>query len=136
MVKSTRKKQMPKSLRLIIWNKWIGDSVAKTQCPSCRVNIITIFNFDCGHICSRANGGDDSIQNIIPMCRTCNLSMGKNNAKLFIQKYHKINVLSILKKKQIERVIYDKIFDFFKKVRRIKHIKILLRIIASQSKSS
>jgi hypothetical protein len=36
-------------------------------------------NFHCAHIISRADGGTDKIDNLLPICARCNLSMGKEN---------------------------------------------------------
>ena len=47
------------------------------MCFCCNVEPITFANFECGHVQSGVNGGDDKIQNLRPICSLCNKSMGK-----------------------------------------------------------
>ena len=70
------------------------------KCYCCKTSVIEITNFDCGHIISEFNGGNISIDNLKPICGTCNTSMGTENMNEFIENYgfDKINVLSIRKK--------------------------------------
>lgn len=49
-----------------------------SECPLCS-NIISLDNFDCGHIKSRKNGGQDIVENMIPLCGKCNKSMSYVN---------------------------------------------------------
>lgn len=39
--------------------------------------------FECGHIKAVADGGDNSLANLIPVCFLCNRSVGKKNAQEF-----------------------------------------------------
>jgi 5-methylcytosine-specific restriction endonuclease McrA len=45
-------------------------------------------NFDAGHIISEYNGGEMNVDNIVPICRSCNSSMGKKNMNEYIQTHH------------------------------------------------
>lgn len=44
-------------------------------------------SFHCGHIIRQVNGGTSTIDNLIPLCVLCNLSMGKTNLDEFKEKY-------------------------------------------------
>ena len=44
-------------------------------------------NFDCGHIVAASEGGEDIVKNLVPICRLCNLSMGKENLNNFKNRY-------------------------------------------------
>ena len=74
-----KKKTVPKVMRDLAWNKWIGDNVAKHKCMCCEINEIRMNSFHCGHILAEANGGKTSIDNLRPICAACNLSMGTEN---------------------------------------------------------
>ena len=45
------------------------------------------MDFQCGHIISEFNGGDITLDNLIPLCSLCNSSMGKTNMGEFMTKH-------------------------------------------------
>ena len=45
------------------------------------------MEFHCGHIISYHNGGADSVENMRPICPSCNLSMGAENMDTFIERH-------------------------------------------------
>jgi hypothetical protein len=77
------KKRIPKILKDLTWQKWIGDEVAKTKCLCCGVNDIKMNSFHCGHVISEADGGPTTVENLRPVCATCNLSMRTQNMEKF-----------------------------------------------------
>ena len=79
----SKKKTIPKILKDHTWDKWIGDNIAKTKCMCCEINEIKMNNFHCGHVISEANGGSISIENLRPICSSCNLSMKTENMNDF-----------------------------------------------------
>jgi ribosomal protein L31 len=87
-------KVLPKKIRELVWNKYIGDTIGKTKCLCCKVTDITQMNFNCGHIISEYNNGKPEIDNLLPICSLCNMSMGKKNMNDFIKEYslHKTNI--------------------------------------------
>jgi hypothetical protein len=82
-----KKKSIPLSLKALVWNKYIGEEKGVGQCQCCRKNIIKQISFHCGHIISERNGGSTTLNNLIPLCQTCNLSMGRQNMNEFVKKY-------------------------------------------------
>ena len=74
--KSGKKEAIPKALREQVWIHYVG----KKFSSSCKVcwckNQITCFNFDCGHNIPESKGGALVLNNLRPICRNCNLSMG------------------------------------------------------------
>ena len=82
-----KKKSIPLSLKALVWNKYIGEEKGTGHCQCCRKNIIKQISFHCGHIISERNGGSTTLNNLIPLCQTCNLSMGKQNMNDFVKKY-------------------------------------------------
>ena len=49
-------------------------------------NEITCFYFDCGHNIPESKGGPTNVENLIPICRNCNLGMGN---RLTIEEWQK-----------------------------------------------
>ena len=82
-----RKAYIPKSVKVAIWNRYIGEEIGKARCPVCSNNFITQMNFHCGHIVAESMGGKTTVDNLVPVCATCNLSMGTMNLHEFRQKY-------------------------------------------------
>ena len=70
-----RKKQIPKALREQVWLKQIGKKY-EDKCPIgwCK-NTITVFDFQSGHIIPESKGGPTTLENLMPICSRCNLSM-------------------------------------------------------------
>ena len=82
-----KKKSIPLSLKALVWNKYIGEEKGVGNCQCCRKNVIKQISFHCGHIISERNGGSTTLNNLIPLCQTCNLSMGRQNMNDFVKKY-------------------------------------------------
>lgn len=80
------KSKLNSVLRYSVWNNIIGQKIGVHKCPCCNLNEISQQNFHCGHIVSKFNGGEDIIDNLIPICGSCNSSMGITNMDSFIQK--------------------------------------------------
>jgi len=84
--KKKKKARIPQTLRFMVWEKYIGKH-NESKCLCCKNSTISITNFDCGHIVSDKDGGKIHIDNLKPICRTCNLSMGSTNMNEFCEKY-------------------------------------------------
>jgi len=69
------RKNIPKALREQVWIKTFGE-VFKTKCyiTWCS-NTINVFDFHVGHIIPHSKGGSTHIDNLLPICSRCNLSM-------------------------------------------------------------
>ena len=48
---------------------------------------ISQMNFICGHVVSEFNGGKITIENLRPICVSCNLSMGTMDMNKFKMNY-------------------------------------------------
>lgn len=81
------KKTIPKILKDLTWSKWVGDHIAKTKCLCCGVNDIKMNSFHCGHVIAEADGGPTTIENLRPICATCNLSMRTQNMVKFKEQH-------------------------------------------------
>lgn len=103
MAPKPEKKTIPKAVRVACWNQHIGVKVGETVCPVGCGNVISSNNFHCGHIQAEANGGSTDLTNLVPICQTCNTSMGTMNMRDFIEKYKFKPTLRILKPSRVER---------------------------------
>jgi len=79
---STKRKTIPKAVKITLWNKYFGEDHAKGTCNVCQREI-KMTEFDAGHIVAVANGGSDNLDNLAPVCGTCNKSMGTQNLQEF-----------------------------------------------------
>ena len=77
--KSTRK-SIPKSVRDQLWMKYYKE--ISGPCYVCE-DTITIRNFQAGHVISVKENGSDHIDNLRPICSSCNTSMGSHNLESF-----------------------------------------------------
>ena len=83
-----RKKQsIPKNVRIIVWNHYIGEDIIKHKCLCCKKVVISNTNFEVGHVLSEKNNGTHEINNLRPICFACNHSMGSENMIDFVVKY-------------------------------------------------
>ena len=70
-----QKAHIPKALREQVWIQYYG-RVFHNKCPTswCQ-NRINAFDFQVGHNVPESKGGSTTIDNLIPICGRCNLSM-------------------------------------------------------------
>jgi 5-methylcytosine-specific restriction endonuclease McrA len=70
-----KKKRIPAALREQVWIQKAG-RVFETKCKTtwCQ-NMITVFDFQCGHNIPESKGGETNLDNLEPICGRCNLSM-------------------------------------------------------------
>jgi chemotaxis protein histidine kinase CheA len=81
------KETIPKQIKSIVWNQYIGEDVRKHKCLCCKKVSIENTNFHAGHVISEKNGGTLEIGNLRPICPSCNYSMGTENMVEFVKKY-------------------------------------------------
>jgi 5-methylcytosine-specific restriction endonuclease McrA len=78
------RRKIPKIIKTLVWNTYIGDSFGKYKCLCCKKHIITQLDFHCAHIVSRKYGGKTNVDNLRPVCAQCNLSMATMNMNTFM----------------------------------------------------
>ena len=74
--KKYKKKAIPKALREQVWINKMEKVFTGTCYISWCENDMSCFNFDCGHNIPESKGGPTNIENLIPICRNCNIGMG------------------------------------------------------------
>jgi hypothetical protein len=84
--KGAKKEKIPATLKNILWHKYFEKSITGL-CQCCKVEIISKAIFDAGHVISEKNGGQVVLENLKPICKLCNSSMGKTNMDEFMKKY-------------------------------------------------
>lgn len=77
-IKKRSKTPISRQLKEELWKRYIGDSI-NAPCLCCNKNTISILSFHTGHITSESDGGETSIDNLLPICSACNSSMGSEN---------------------------------------------------------
>jgi hypothetical protein len=82
-----KKQSIPKNVRIIVWNHYIGEDIIKHKCLCCKKVTISNTNFEVGHVLSEKNGGTHEINNLRPICFACNHSMGPENMIDFVVKF-------------------------------------------------
>ena len=81
---------MRQILRMLVFKKTYG--LKNYLCVCCKSNYVNPFQFEVGHIKSKADGGKDTLNNLIAICRTCNSSSGTknyNSLKIILKKFNK-----------------------------------------------
>ena len=71
-IKNTQ--NIPKATKEKLWKKVFGDYM-KGTCYCCE-EIIEFGNFEMGHVLARIYGGTNELENLQPICGTCNRDMG------------------------------------------------------------
>ena len=79
-------KQIPKNIKSMVWNKYIGREKGIGKCYVCKGEL-DAKHFEAGHIIARANGGENSVENLRPICSLCNKSIGSKNMDKFKKSY-------------------------------------------------
>lgn len=82
-----RRKKIPKQIKTLVWNEYIGHDIMSNKCLCCKKEKIDIRNFHCGHVIAESKGGDLTIKNLRPICAPCNLSMGAMSMNEFTKTF-------------------------------------------------
>lgn len=99
-----------KALKVSVWNTYIGEEVGKSKCYCCNITDITQSKFHCGHVVAKKNGGDNSIENLKPICELCNKSMKTKNLEEFK------NTLNFTPKEKTLEEKYDECVEEIRKI--------------------
>lgn len=103
--KKVKKTAIPKTVRRAVWEKSFGRNAGSGKCQCCYKTEITVWDFEAGHIHAQVYGGPNTVSNLLPICKTCNLSMGSRHLREF-QKTHGFN------KKNKKNGIFEVLVDF------------------------
>ena len=77
--------KVPKSIKDTVWKRY-NKNKSEGKCYCCR-QTITFFDFEVGHNIAKAKQGSNEIDNLRPICRSCNSSMGTRSIEEFKATY-------------------------------------------------
>jgi hypothetical protein len=80
----TKRRTIPQNIRKKVWGK--VNSSSDGICYVCSLPL-SYDDFHCGHIVSKYLGGSDNVDNLLPICLSCNLSIGIQNLYEYKNKY-------------------------------------------------
>jgi 5-methylcytosine-specific restriction endonuclease McrA len=70
-----KKLKIPQRLREQLWVLHYGETFRNKCKTNWCSNTITVYDFHCGHKIAEARGGPLVMENLVPLCVKCNLSM-------------------------------------------------------------
>ena len=88
--KKAQRKAIPTRLRGRVWESHMPSAYKKMNEGPCYVcqETISILHFECGHIIAHSQGGTSTVENLVPVCSSCNKSMGSKNLLDFKAEYY------------------------------------------------
>lgn len=87
--RKNKKKKIPKNLRNEVWNKYNDEKNTTAKCYCCDLEELHITkSWHCGHVIAEHNGGKLTVENLRPICGSCNSSMGTQNLYDYMEKYY------------------------------------------------
>jgi len=87
------RKKFSAKKRQLVWTTYHGDNEF-AECPCCAELIHRNEDgFHVGHIIAHNKGGSDDIDNLRPVCRTCNLAMQTQDMRQFARNIYNRNIL-------------------------------------------
>jgi len=107
-----KKKNIPKSLKIDVWNKYFSKLSGKCIC--CGIRKISAISYEAGHIVAEKEGGKTDVNNLVPVCGTCNKSMSIKNLKSFMKESYNRDFDAVVSKLQFKKTtgkIIDKISE-------------------------
>jgi hypothetical protein len=96
--KAYKKRKIGAGLKEALWHKVCGDECVKIKCPVCQIRDLREKDFVAGHIDAERDGGETSIDNLIPICNKCNSCMATRNMMDYCRETYKRDlVLPVVK---------------------------------------
>lgn len=116
------KKTIPLVIKRKVWHERIGKERGTALCPCCSITEIEQMTFSCGHMVSEFNGGQIHVDNLIPMCASCNSSMGTMNYDEFKRRYNLVGSATMVAPKTIT-VVSPSIVNLYTELQTIDLVK-------------
>jgi hypothetical protein len=89
---STPRHKLKPHKRLQVWKTYMGNCM-EASCVCCKTRPINVFDFHCGHVIARANGGTLELSNLRPICSICNQSMNIMDMREFAKEEYNIDLM-------------------------------------------
>lgn len=74
--KAVPKQKINKTVRQLVWDTYNGPDCGRAPCFTGCGTELRQSHFECGHIIPEANGGLATVENLRPICESCNKNMG------------------------------------------------------------
>lgn len=97
--KKPRKANVPKGVKATIWDEYVGKDKRRALCICCCDREIEINSCEYGHIVSEKDGGQASVENLLPICGQCNRSMGAEHMGEYVQRCYPKNFANFQNRK-------------------------------------
>ena len=91
--KKRRKQTIPKAVKEQLWLRDMGKEFQGKCMTSWCKNIISLFDFQCGHNIPESKGGKTTLENLVPICSRCNTSMGNQYTFTEWSKMHQSEIV-------------------------------------------
>jgi hypothetical protein len=101
-----KKEKIPIAVKNTLWSIYYNKNL-EGVCQCCKRETISKNNFDCGHVISEKNGGIVHLDNLRPICRSCNSSMGAKNMDDFMKQYGIDKIVQIVQTKSKSKKIVE-----------------------------
>ena len=97
------KQKIPKALREQVWLKIFSQKYSGKCATTWCKNTITVFDFQCGHDIPESKGGETILENLVPICGRCNLSMSNNYT---FKEWNKLSKPKLTLQKWFQQFVY------------------------------
>lgn len=95
-------------MKELVWDKYIGNNYDNDLCHCCNETLIKKISFTCGYMKSEKNGGKPTLENLRPICESCELSIGTRNMNELKKTNNKLS--NINKNNSID-INYNNVYD-------------------------
>ena len=109
-----QRKSIPKQIKDQVWDTYFGKDKGVALCFCCNKKELRQSSFHAGHVVASVNGGSDTVDNLRPICGSCNRSMGTMNLNEYIDRYRPsgdVAPMDLDKKSETIEEVYDNILD-------------------------
>jgi 5-methylcytosine-specific restriction endonuclease McrA len=93
-----------RKIRQEVWTEHNGSAFESPCFVDWCTNIINVFNYQVGHDIPKSKGGPNTLDNLKPICESCNQSMGN---KYTIKEWNKLFEIPEQKKELVEKYKYQ-----------------------------
>jgi hypothetical protein len=83
-----QRKAISQKTRRLVWVREFGETATTAPCPVCNKSTLSSdkpHGFECGHVVSHKNKGEENVENLRPICAHCNQLMGTMNWDVYVK---------------------------------------------------
>ena len=92
-----KRESIPAAMRRDVWVNCYG-MLFSAKCCICDITIEALGQWDSSHIVASSKGGHSSLDNLRPLCHSCNVSMRDRNMREYIRTHYPNNYAAIYDK--------------------------------------